>query len=200
MCAKIEKEKIQFPLTECRFAGRNEWGPQIDCDHRKNEMKICNDDWCPLHKIKEVLLRCYFVEAKDMDDPNGVAVIAKNPTDAKRYALTFLAEYDVLWTDLRPSITKNANIEGLSNGMVFGADEMDLVDALHRHIYNRVYCLKCPNCGVEETEVYEVYPDVFGCSMCEENLTKESINNPYAKKQEASKTTSEKDVCPRCGP
>jgi hypothetical protein len=127
-------------------------------------------------------LRCYFVEAKGHEEPNGVAVIANNPGKAKMYAFGYLCQFDVEWVDLRPRITKDANIIGLTDGCVFGdvGDKL-LWDALYRHIYAGLYCGVCPNCKTEDVDVREIYDDVFGCDHCEKNLTKESINNPYVK-------------------
>lgn len=129
--------------------------------------------------MKENRLKCYFVEAKGHDEPNGVAVIAYNAQDAKKWAWAVLGEY-VDWIDMRPTITKDANIEGLHDGMVFDGDsDKELWDALHRNIYASLYNATCPRCKTEDTDVYELYDDVFCCSNCEDKLTKKDINNPY---------------------
>ena len=158
---RSDRKKIEFPLSECRFSGRNEWGPRVDCDHKKNEMKICSDESCPLHMIREEL-RCFFVEAKGHDEPNGVAVIAYTPGEAKSRAWSYLCQFDIEWVDLRPGITKGANIEGLTDGTIFGdCGDETLWDALYRHIYGSLYFGVCPNCKAEDVAVNEIYDDVF---------------------------------------
>ena len=137
--------------------------------------------------MNEKTLKCYFVEAKNHDEPNGVSATACNALDAKKYAFPYLAEYDVEWIDMRPRLLKNANIDGLEEGHVFEGSDKIMHDALYRNVYCSISECTCPNCGNEYTEVREIYPDVFGCDSCEDKLTKEDINNPYVKKSQKGK-------------
>ena len=130
--------------------------------------------------MKEKKLKCYFVEAKGHDEPNGVAVIAYNVQDAKKLGFNYLCEFDVEWIDLRPTICKHANIDELSNGHIFSCDnDKECWDALYRHVYASLYYSTCPRCKTEDIDVHELYDDVFCCDKCEEGLTKKDINNPY---------------------
>ena len=99
-------------------------------------------------------LKCYFVEAKGHDEPNGVAVIAYTAKDAKKYAWSTLMEW-IDWIDMRPTISKHANIEGLEEGHVFDCDtNKECWDALFRKVYASLYYVTCPRCKTEDTDAY----------------------------------------------
>ena len=132
-------------------------------------------------------LKCYFVEAKGHDEPNGVAVIAYTAKDAKKYAWSTLMEW-IDWIDMRPTISKHANIEGLEEGHVFDCDtNKECWDALFRKVYASLYYVTCTRCKTEDTDVYELYEDVFCCENCEEGLTEKDVNNPYKLKMKGNK-------------
>ena len=81
--------------------------------------------------------RGYFVYEKD---ESGVGVIAKSVTDAKQWAHGGL---ECEWIDIRVTLVKDANIDGLDYGVV------ELYEGLRRRFYSYVNDGECEKCGSE---------------------------------------------------
>lgn|SRR5574343_1298933 len=88
-------------------------------------------------------MNCYYVY--DKNGEHGQAVIAADRRKAILEAQNIL---DCDYIDIRAKIIKNANIDGLPEGLV------DLHDALLRKIFDYVYDADCPSCGKSYTTLH----------------------------------------------
>jgi len=131
--------------------------------------------------MKEKKLKAYFVDG-DWERGEGFGVIAYNSKEAKKIAFGMDGLDMNEWIELHVKWIREANVEGCKEGQIFITNE-EALDAMYRGIYGALNHIKCPNCGTDDTYVYELYDDVWCCGNCEESLTKEDINNPYVKKR-----------------
>lgn len=133
--------------------------------------------------MKRKKLRAYFVDG-DWDRGCGFGIIARSAKEAKKiaYGMDGLDMND--WIELHVKWVRDANIDGLKSGHVFSTNE-EAIDAMFRRVYGSgLEHVKCPNCGTEDTYVFELYENVFGCDNCEDKLTEKDINNPYVLREE----------------
>ena len=131
----------------------------------------------------EKKLRAYFVDG-DWDRGTGFAVIAYSAKEAKKmmYGREGLDMND--WIELHVKWIRDAIVDGCHHGQTFES-ESEMLDAMYRGMYGSTEHMKCPNCGADDTYVQEIYDGVFGCSACEDDLTKEDVNNPYKKNKQS---------------
>jgi hypothetical protein len=108
-------------------------------------------------------LRAYFVRVHK-DCEYGVAVIAENVKDAKKQGIESGDIGDIEeYIDIRAVWIKDANIEGLTEGVV-DAD----VDALKRGLYSYLEDEECPGCRSNVSHL-ENDKGIVLCEECKEN-------------------------------
>lgn len=95
----------------------------------------------------------------------GINVITTSSSKAKSIATTTEEMVDSEYINLRVSVCKNADIDGLVEGIY-----TDYEDALRRKFFDVLLNWRCPTCNKDETSVY--YKDGFYCDNCETKPTR----------------------------
>lgn len=92
------------------------------------------------------MLRAYFV--LDPDEDGGIGVIAKNAKDAKSLGFSYLNTnmYSVEWINVRAHWIKDADITGMSEGVV-----SNFKDGVRKKIYGFLEDENCEVCGEKKT-------------------------------------------------
>lgn len=101
--------------------------------------------------------RAYF--CRELDEPEGIAVIATNRSNAMQIAMGFL---NCAWIDVRMNINK-ADVQDLPLGIL----KNDL-EGLKRGIYGYIINSECPHCHRKNTTVY--WDGDYYCPKCEEEV------------------------------
>ncbi|MBE3087127.1 MAG: hypothetical protein IMZ64_13020 [Bacteroidetes bacterium] len=117
-------------------------------------------------------LRAYFVRVHK-DCEYGIAVIAENIKDAKKQGIESGDIGDIEeYIDVRAVWIKDANIEGLTEGVVDAE-----VDALKRGLYLYLEDVECPGCG-DNIGHLENDNGIVLCEECKEKHIKENGPKP----------------------
>lgn len=107
--------------------------------------------------------RGYFVHEKE-EMEWGIPVVASTTIEAKQFAFATPELSDYRWIDLRCRWQRQANVDGLSIGVVH-----DCMDALRRDIYHWMDDAICDICNKEDTYV-ESLDGMAVCHNCAEKI------------------------------
>ncbi len=97
------------------------------------------------------------------DDFGTICVIADTQNEAKSLAIKDERLSDGMYIDLRATVCKNADIEGLNKGVFDHETEL-----MTRGMFHCCYMMDCPKCGTKETTVNYDNDAGFSCEFCEE--------------------------------
>ena len=105
-------------------------------------------------------MKAYYVK-NVYDGESLICGIADTPNKSKMIAHNYFSQYDGgEYIDLRATICRNGNIEGLKNNII-----VKELDGLKRGIYGSISNENCPVCKTEDTKLY--YDNGFYCDNCE---------------------------------